>query len=102
MANPILVEVTRGPLVESVHRGTIAIANADGEIVFSLGDIEAPTFPRSSLKMVQALPLVESGAADAFGLSSEHLALAPASHSRAPMHTERAAKWAERVGRAGQ
>jgi L-asparaginase II len=98
MPNPILVEITRGSLVESIHRGAVAVANADGEIVFSLGDIEAPTFPRSSLKMVQALPLVESGAADAFGLSSEHLALACASHSGEPMHTERVAAWLERIG----
>ncbi|MGA9794605.1 MAG: asparaginase [Rhizomicrobium sp.] len=98
MANPILVEITRGPLVESVHRGAVAVANADGEIVFSLGDIDAPTFPRSSLKMVQALPLVESGAADAFGLGPEQLALACASHSGEPMHTERVAAWLERIG----
>jgi L-asparaginase II len=96
--NPILVEITRGPLVESVHRGAVAIADADGEIVFSLGDIETPTFPRSSLKMVQALPLVESGAADAFGLGPEQLALACASHSGEPMHTERVAAWLERIG----
>jgi L-asparaginase II len=98
MANPILVEITRGPLVESVHRGAVAVANADGEIVFSLGDIETPTFPRSSLKMVQALPLVESGAADAFGLGPEQLALACASHSGEPMHTARVAAWLERIG----
>ncbi|HSM94486.1 MAG TPA: asparaginase [Rhizomicrobium sp.] len=98
MANPILVEITRGALVESVHRGALAIANARGEIVFSLGDIEAVSFPRSSLKMVQALPLVESGAADAFGLSSEEIALACASHSGEPMHTTRVAKWLERIG----
>lgn len=96
--NPILVEVTRGDRVESVHRGAVAIANAKGEILFSLGDIEAVTFPRSSLKMVQALPLVESGAADAFGLSDEEIALACASHSGEPMHTTRVAKWLERIG----
>jgi L-asparaginase II len=98
MANPILVEVTRGETVESVHRGAIAIANAKGEIVFSLGEIDAPVFPRSSLKMVQALPLVESGAADAFGLTSEHIALACASHSGEPMHTERVAAWLTKIG----
>jgi len=98
MANPILVEVTRGDLVESVHRGAIAIANARGEIVFSLGDIDTPIFPRSSLKMVQALPLVESGAAAAFGLTSEHIALACASHSGEPMHTERVAEWLTKIG----
>ena len=98
MPNPILVEVTRGDHVESVHRGAVAIANAKGGIVFSRGDIETPTFPRSSLKMVQALPLVESGAADAFGLSDEEIALACASHSGEPMHTTRVAKWLEKIG----
>ena len=98
MANPILVEVTRGETVESVHRGAIAIADARGKIVFSLGEIDTPVFPRSSLKMVQALPLVESGAADAFGLTSEHIALACASHSGESMHTERAAAWLAKIG----
>lgn len=98
MANPILVEITRGDLVESVHRGSIAIANAVGEIVFSLGDIEALTYPRSSLKPIQALPLLESGAADAFGLSDEEIALACASHSGEPMHTTRVQAWLERIG----
>jgi L-asparaginase II len=98
MANPILVEVTRGETVESVHRGAIAIANAKSEIVFSLGEIDTPVFPRSSLKMVQALPLVESGAADAFGLTSQHIALACASHSGEPMHTERVAAWLAKIG----
>jgi L-asparaginase II len=98
LANPILVEVTRGSRVESVHRGCVAIANAKGEIVFSLGDVEAVSFPRSSLKMVQALPLVESGAAEAFGLSDEEIALACASHSGEPMHTGRVTAWLERIG----
>ncbi|MBS0272826.1 MAG: asparaginase, partial [Proteobacteria bacterium] len=98
MSNPILVEVTRGGRVESVHRGAIAIANAKGETVFSMGDVDAMSFPRSSLKMVQALPLLESGAADAFGLSDEEIALACASHSSEPMHTERVKAWLERIG----
>ncbi|HUO91608.1 MAG TPA: asparaginase [Rhizomicrobium sp.] len=98
MANPILVEITRGSLVESVHRGAVAIANAAGEIVFSLGDIESPTYPRSSLKPIQALPLIESGAADAFGLGDEEIALACASHSGEPMHTTRVAAWLSRIG----
>jgi L-asparaginase II len=97
MTNPILVEVTRGPLVESVHRGSIAVADASG-IVFSLGDLETPVYPRSSLKPIQTLPLVESGAADAFGLSGEEIALACASHSGEPMHTTRVASWLARIG----
>ncbi len=87
MANPVLVEITRGDLVESVHRGAVAIADASGALILALGDIETPTYPRSSLKPIQALPLVESGAADAFGLSEEEIALACASHSGEPMHT---------------
>jgi L-asparaginase II len=98
MPNPILVEITRGGLVESVHRGAIAIARADGSLAFSLGDVDAVSFPRSSLKPIQALPLVESGAADAFGLGSDLIALACASHSGEPMHTERVAAWLERIG----
>jgi L-asparaginase II len=98
LANPVLVEITRGDLVESVHRGSIAIADADGAIAFALGDVDTPVYPRSSLKPVQALPLLESGAAEAFGLSDEEVALACASHSGEPMHTTRVAAWLERIG----
>jgi L-asparaginase II len=98
MDNPILVEITRGTVVESVHRGAIAIARADGTSVFSLGDVDVPVYPRSSLKPVQALPLLESGAADAFALSDEEIALACASHSGEPMHTSRVAAWLKRIG----
>jgi L-asparaginase II len=98
MANPILVEVTRGMMVESVHRGAVAIARADGSLPFSLGDVDNPIYPRSSLKPIQALPLLESGAADAFGLSDEEIALACASHSGEPIHTTRVAAWLQKVG----
>lgn len=98
MANPVLVEITRGPLIESVHTGSVAISEASGEIVASLGDIEALVYPRSSLKPIQALPLVESGAADAYGLGEEEIALACASHSGEPIHTERVASWLARIG----
>ena len=98
MPNPILVEVTRGAQVESVHRGAIAIADAGGAIRFALGDVETPVYTSSSLKPIQALPLLESGAADAYGLSDEEVALACASHSGEPMHTTRVAAWLERIG----
>lgn len=98
MADPVLVEVTRGRLVESVHRGAIAIVDAGGDIVFSLGDIALPVYPRSALKPIQALPLLESGAADASGVSDEEIALACASHSGEPMHTTRVAAWLARLG----
>jgi len=98
MTNPILVELTRGELVESVHRGGIAVCDADGKVVASLGDIDLPVYSRSSLKPMQAMVLVESGAADAFGLGDEEIALACASHSGEPMHTERVTAWLARIG----
>ena len=98
MSNPILVEVTRHPLVESVHRGAFAVSDAKGAMRLFAGDVEKPIFPRSSLKPVQAVPLIETGAADAFGVSDEELALACASHSGEPMHTTRVAAWQERIG----
>jgi L-asparaginase II len=98
LANPILVHVTRGDLIESIHRGAIAIADASGALTHVLGNVERPVYPRSSLKPIQALPLVESGAADAFGLSEEEIALACASHSGEPMHTTRVAAWLKRIG----
>ncbi len=98
MSNPILVEVTRDPLVESVHRGAFAVSDAKGRLRLQAGDVERPIFPRSSLKPVQAVPLIETGAAEAFGVSDEELALACASHSGEPMHTTRVAQWQERIG----
>jgi L-asparaginase II len=86
MNNPILVEVLRGSLVESRHRGAIAVADADGGAVLALGDVATPIFPRSAIKALQALPLVESGAADRYGFGDEELALACASHSGEAAH----------------
>lgn len=92
MTNPVLVEVLRGDVVESVHRGAVAVVDADGKLVLSLGDIDAPVFPRSAVKSIQALPLIESGAADALGLGERELALACASHSGEPEHAALAAE----------
>ncbi|WP_188826071.1 asparaginase [Brucella endophytica] len=98
MSNPELVEVYRGPVVESRHRGAVAVVDGDGRTVFSLGDVERPVFPRSAIKAIQALPLVESGAADVFGFDNKDLAMACASHSGEPEHVARAASMLERAG----
>ena len=98
MPNPILVEVTRGVLVESVHRGAVAIADASGTVRFALGEVDAPVYTRSSLKPIQALPLVESGAAEAFAVTDEEVALACASHSGEAIHTSRVSDWLARIG----
>jgi L-asparaginase II len=81
MTDPVLVEVLRGPLVESRHRGAVAVVDTDGATVFALGDVDVPVFPRSAIKALQALLFVESGAADRFGFGDEELALACSSHS---------------------
>jgi L-asparaginase II len=86
MIDPVVVEVFRGGLVESRHRGAIAVVDAAGKKVFAAGDVARPLFPRSAVKPLQALPLVESGAADQFALSDEELALCCASHSGEPAH----------------
>jgi L-asparaginase II len=95
--NPILVEVTRGDRVESVHRGAVAVSDAAGKLVARWGDVDAAVYPRSAFKSLQALTLVETGAADAFRVSAEELALACASHSGEPMHVDRVAAWLERI-----
>jgi L-asparaginase II len=92
-----LVEVSRGPFVECVHSGHAVVADAGG-IVAAWGEPGAVILPRSSCKMLQALPLVESGAADAAGLGAEALALACASHSGAAAHVERVERWLEALG----
>ncbi len=97
-ANPVLAEVWRGEMLECVHRGTAVVATAAGEVVEAWGDPARVILPRSSYKMIQALPLVESGAADAAGLNSEHLALACASHNGAMVHTRLAASWLAGIG----
>lgn len=98
MDNPVLVEVLRGDTVESRHRGAIAVVDADGGVVLEIGDVGRPVFARSAVKAIQALPLVESGAADAFGFGSRELALACASHSGEKEHAELAGIMLARVG----
>lgn len=99
MTNPVTVEVTRGARVESRHRGAVIAVDGDGKVVFSLGDVEAPTFPRSACKAMQALPLVESGAADAYGFGDKELALACSSHNGEDEHVAVAASMLARAGR---
>lgn len=98
MANPVLVEVTRGNRVESRHRGAVVVVDAEGGTLVEIGDADRPVFPRSCIKAIQALPLVESGAADAFDLGDRELALACASHSGEPAHVAGAAAMLARAG----
>lgn len=98
MRNPVLVEVTRGALAESRHRGAAAVADADGAAVFTLGDVTQPVYPRSAVKPIQALPLIESGAADRYDFGDEEIALACASHNGEPPHVQLAGRMLEHAG----
>ncbi|MBO0906355.1 asparaginase [Jiella sonneratiae] len=98
MVNPILVEVTRGERVESFHRGAYALVDAEGKLVAAAGDVDWPIFPRSAVKLLQAIPLVETGAAARYGLDDGDLALACASHSGEPAHVSRAGAMLAKAG----
>lgn len=91
-------EIWRGPFLESVHSGHAVICDERGQIVQAWGDPWLVVLPRSSSKMIQALPLITSGAADAFGLTSAQLALSCASHQGAAIHTARVKDWLETLG----
>ena len=99
MSHPVaLTEIWRGPIIESLHLGHAIICDDRGDIVECWGDPDAVIYPRSSAKMIQALPLVESGAADAFGLGTQQLALACASHQGAAVHTDKVGAWMSQLG----
>ncbi len=95
---PVLVEVTRGPEVECRHRGFIMVVDAGGNLRASLGDPEVPVCMRSLAKPFQALPLITTGAAKAFGFGSEELALFSGSLSGQDFHVELVTKVLSRLG----
>lgn len=86
-----MVELWRGDRLESQHHGHAVICDAAGNIVDAWGNPEAIIYPRSSCKMIQALPLIESGAGN--GLTDRHLALACASHQGAELHVSTVSAW---------
>ena len=99
MSNPVLVEATRGAVVESRHRGAVCVVDGDGNSVLEIGDTKKPVFPRSAIKLVQALPLIETGTADALGFGDAELALACSSHSGEDAHIETARAMLQKAGR---
>jgi L-asparaginase II len=91
-------EIWRGPFLESVHSGHAVICDATGQIVDAWGNPDAVVLARSSSKMIQALPLVRSGAADEFGLTTKQLALSCASHQGAQIHVDSVGAWIKDLG----
>lgn len=98
IVNPVLVEVVRAGVVESRHRGALVVMAADGRMAHAVGDVARPVFPRSAIKPVQALPLVETGAADRFSVTDEELALACASHNGETDQVVKVRAWLARLG----
>jgi L-asparaginase II len=93
-----LVEVKRGSITESRHRGHIVVVEPDGNVIATAGALETVTFLRSAAKPFQALPLLVSGAADRFGFTDREVALACGSHNGEPIHTELAASMLRKIG----
>ena len=94
----VLAEIVRGGRVESVHHGSIAVVDVDGRLVAEAGDPGQFLYFRSSAKPFQAIPLVESGAADAFGLTPAEIAICCASHSGTVRHQELVAGLLQKLG----
>lgn len=94
----VIAETTRGGIAESLHYGVVVAVDAAGEVVASAGDPEQVVFFRSSAKPFQAIPVIESGAADAFGFTPAELALCCASHEGSPAHQAQVAAMLAKLG----
>lgn len=93
-----LAETTRGDVIESVHQGSVVVVDADGDLVAWAGDPTAHVFFRSSAKIFQAVPLIVTGAADAYGFTTEELALACASHNGTRRHQDVVSSMLRKIG----
>ena len=98
MSDQLLVEVTRNDVVESQHSGSAVVCDDRGNVVHGWGDIEKLIFPRSALKPLLAIDLVDSGASEHFSLSDAEITMACASHQGEPMHQQLVAAWLDRLG----
>ncbi len=96
--NPVLVRTRRGDLIENYHRGAYVVVDTDGDILAAAGNYQAVIFARSSLKPINVLAMLTSGAADAYAVSDQEIALACASHSGEYIHVTLVGAWLERLG----
>ena len=96
--NPLIVVVTRGSGIESRHRGAAVVVENGGQPIAAWGNVHQPIFPRSAIKPLQALPLIETGAADHFAVTDQEIALACASHGGESGHVNRVSAWITRIG----
>ena len=98
VSEPLIIEVLRGTEIESRHEVDLVVVDASGRVSWSRGLGERSVLPRSALKPVQAMPLVQSGAADRFGVDAERLAIACGSHGGEPRHAEVVEAWLADLG----
>jgi L-asparaginase II len=98
MSNPILVEVSRGGVLESFHRGVICMVDKDDKVVYSRGDVQQVCFPRSALKFFQQIPLLTSGAVEHFGFTEKEIALFCGSHNGEQQHVETVRSILSKIG----
>lgn len=96
--NPVLVRIRRGEATESQHRGAWVLADSNGKVLDGMGEFSSPVFVRSAVKSLQALPLLETGAAERFGYSDVEIALTLASHNAEARQTEAVAGLLARLG----
>lgn len=96
--NPTLLRLYRSERLESIHRGAWVLSDGAGTVIDNAGDPNQPIFARSASKSLQALPLIESGAADRYGFDERNLALALASHSGQTRHVDVAADGLAKIG----
>ncbi len=97
-SNPILVEQRRGELAESWHRGAVAIVDEHGQLLWGAGDIDRPLLVNSSLKLLQALPFLTTGAADRWVCTDAEIVLAASSQSGRRFQRNALKVWLARIG----
>ena len=97
-ADPLCIELTRGESIESIHFVDVAVVDSSGKEMVSFGDTDKPVLPRSAIKPIQALPLLETGAAEKFHLHEIEIALACSSHSGEKLHVEAIENWLSKIG----
>ncbi|MDB5036441.1 MAG: hypothetical protein JWQ98_3682 [Chlorobi bacterium] len=95
--NPLAVS-HRGGRIDALHYGSIVVTTSSGDILYSVNDPHFPTYLRSSIKMIQAIPVVTSGAADRFGFTDAELSICCASHVGADYHVATVSGILEKIG----
>lgn len=96
--NPILVEVYRNEVLESFHRGVVCVADENGNVVYSEGDVQQVCYPRSAMKFLQVIPLLEHGGKEEFNFTLEEIAVMCGSHSAQPEHLQAVASILAKIG----